>query len=253
LKAVALITARMGSSRLPGKHILKVGELSLLEVLIGRMKHSFADELRKGSLRIVIATTSEPQSAAFSRFAEDGVDVAFGPSQNIPYRHLLAAQQHHADIVLSVDGDDIMCSPAGMRDVLNRLLAGSQWVECTGLPLGMNSSGYRTEFLRLAAEPRKHELIEVGWTRIFEPAKPERVQRRVKGDNDKLRLTLDYEEDYRFFSALITALGAEVFKATDQEIVDRINQERLFELNKGVIEGYWQNYNRQKDKELERE
>ena len=41
IKVIATIEARMGSSRLPGKVMKKLGKYYLLEILIKRLKSSF--------------------------------------------------------------------------------------------------------------------------------------------------------------------------------------------------------------------
>ena len=62
-------------------------------------------------------------------------------------------------------------------------------------------------------------------------------------ENSKWRFTLDYDEDLRFMSAIIEGLGERAFQtATDDQIIDFVDRNKLNVLLDGVNERYWQNY-----------
>ena len=52
-KTVAIIEARMNSSRLPGKVLLKLGKFNIIDILIKRVKKSkFIDEVIVQQLKV---------------------------------------------------------------------------------------------------------------------------------------------------------------------------------------------------------
>ena len=60
----AIIEARMGSSRLPGKVMLKINKLPMIELLVDRLRQS--KEIRK----IIIATTIDKKDRVIVNWAK---------------------------------------------------------------------------------------------------------------------------------------------------------------------------------------
>jgi spore coat polysaccharide biosynthesis protein SpsF len=97
---VAIIQARMGSTRLPGKVLRPVAGQPLLWHVIHR--------LRKSRLirDIAIATTTSPRDEAIVEFgAAHGVMVVRGPEDDVLARFARAAEQTDADIIVRVSSD----------------------------------------------------------------------------------------------------------------------------------------------------
>ena len=70
--------------------------------------------------------------------------------------------------------------------------------------------------------------------------------------NELLRFTLDYEEDYLFFKALIEALGGTVDSVSDEDIVSTVMEKKLYELNEPISREYWSNFYKARDEEIRR-
>src|SRR6185312_6420045 len=148
-----LVTARMGSTRLPDKHMREVGGRPALTWLLERIATEFATEIAAGEASLWIATGGEERNASFSALVEGtAANIFFGSDDNVPLRHLQLAEAHLLDALLSVDGDDIFCAPEAMRAVHTALIAGAQLAKTSGFPLGMNAWGYATPVLRTAVE-----------------------------------------------------------------------------------------------------
>lgn len=108
MKTIAIIQARMGSTRLPGKVLLKVGDTTLLEYQLMRVRQA------KTIDRIVIATTINP---------EDDAIVAACKMMNVPcvrgsvldvldrYHAVLEAYPDY-DVVIRLTGDCPLVDPA---------------------------------------------------------------------------------------------------------------------------------------------
>jgi len=80
-KIVVLVQARMGSSRLPGKTLMKVGGKTLLELQIERLRQS------KNAIQIIVATTNEPEDDAIVEACENAEILCFrGSSLNVAER-----------------------------------------------------------------------------------------------------------------------------------------------------------------------
>lgn len=248
MKVAVLVTARLGSTRLPRKHLLVAAGKPMLQHLVDAIDREFVREVADGSAVVVIATSERPENLEFGE-AIHGCTVFAGSDGNVPLRHLQAAEALGADAILSVDGDDILCSPRAMRAVFERLRAGALLVKTEGLPLGMNAWGYGTALLRTALERfRNDDLLETGWGRVFEGVVSE-VERLDCAAPDRLRFTLDYEEDYRFFSALLAEERVAAGMASEAEIVALVLSRGLDRITQPVVDEYWRNFHKHVEEE----
>lgn len=240
-----LLCARLGSSRLPGKHLLDMAGQPAFHWLLSRVRGEFAKELDTGTARLVVATSDEPENRAFERFFSLGVEVFYGPLVNIPYRFLLAARHFGADNVVAVDGDDILCSARAMRMVKTALEEGAEYAATSGLPLGMNSWGFSTDFLARSLAGHEDKILETGWGRIFDADKLVTLDAALPVSDDRLRFTLDYEQDLAFFRRIAEMLGERTAIATDSEIVGLVMDQRIYALNEDIVREYWENFRRE--------
>lgn len=243
------IVARLGSQRLQAKHLQPAAGAPVLLHLIRRLRHAFAAHLDAGRARVVIVTSDEPANRAFEEVVGPEASVFYGSIHNIPLRQLEAAEAGGFTEIVSVDGDDILCSPAGVLAVAEKLAAGTDYAQTSGLPFGMNSFGYTRRFLAGAMASHRHGTLETGWGRIFQGQTPVTLPYAHLPQDERLRFTLDYAADLEFFRAVIDALGPRAVAATDEEIVRLVLDRQLCSHNAALAEEYWANFRRQVDNE----
>ncbi len=249
-----LITARMGSSRLPQKHLIEANGKPMLYWLIKRFEHVFNKEIKGNEVRLVIASSEKPENLKFNEAIEETTCQLFqGSDNNIPLRHLQCAKEFSFTHVISIDGDDILCSAYSAKLIYLQMITNSNhnFFSTAGLPLGMNISGYSTQYLDESMSKYANEKIETGWGRVF---KDPVVWNKDVADYDvmgDLRFTLDYKEDADFFCAVINGLKDEVITISDTDLIDYVNKHKLHKLNSGLKDMYWDNYNTEKKKELD--
>lgn len=100
LRIVAVVQARMGSTRLPGKVLKPVAGKPLLWHIIHRLKASHLIE------EIAVATTTNPRDDAIVEFGQKhGVTVVRGPEDDVLARFACAAEALDADIIVRVSSD----------------------------------------------------------------------------------------------------------------------------------------------------
>lgn len=113
---VAIVQARMGSTRLPGKVLKPIAGEPLLWHVIRRLKRS------KLIRQVAIATSTNPLDDAIAEFGErNGVLVVRGPEDNVLARFALAAEATDADIIVRVSADAPFIDP-GFVDHLTAAL-----------------------------------------------------------------------------------------------------------------------------------
>src|SRR5580704_19576191 len=93
VRIVAVIQARMGSTRLPGKVLKPVAGQPLLWHIVHRLKASHLIE------EVAVATTAHPRDDAIVEFGQlHGVTVVRGPEDDVLARFARAAEMLDADI-----------------------------------------------------------------------------------------------------------------------------------------------------------
>jgi spore coat polysaccharide biosynthesis protein SpsF len=99
-KIVAIIQARMGSTRLPGKVLRPVAGRPLLWHIVHRLKKSHLIDA------VAVATTTNPLDDAIMEFGrQHGIAVVRGPEDNVLARFALAAEATGADVIVRVSSD----------------------------------------------------------------------------------------------------------------------------------------------------
>ena len=105
-KVVAIIQARMGSTRLPGKVLMDIAGKPMLQHIIERL------ELVKNIDEIVVATSTSEDDNKILDFAKTLGVVGFaGDESNVLKRYIDAAETVNADIVVRVTGDAPLINP----------------------------------------------------------------------------------------------------------------------------------------------
>jgi spore coat polysaccharide biosynthesis protein SpsF len=251
MKTGIFITARLGSTRLEKKHLLPVNGRPLLSYLFMRIRNEFRSELDQGSVKLVIVTSDEPENRKFEIFSPDGIAVFYGSKNNIPLRHHQASTALSLDGVISVDGDDILCSAKGMRAIYDALALKIPYAKTSGLPLGMNSIGYSRTFLGSSLIGHTDDILETGWGRIFDSKNLKNIHIDFPIQSDDLRFTLDYPEDYRFFDEVIRMLGEKIAESDDERIVRTVIENKLHLITEPIVKEYWKNFYKKQAQEAQ--
>lgn len=236
------ITARMGSVRLKDKHIREIGGLPALTWLLSRVEKEFSHEIIGEELDICVVTGSSTQNSPLRPLAQAvGAKFFNGDDDNIPLRHLQAAEALGIDAIVSIDGDDLFCAPEAMRAIHLGLKSGSPLVRTLGLPLGMNAWGYDADTLRKALSGASAGVLETGWGRIFDGYPATEVLFDCPEKAKEIRATLDYEEDLTFFDQCIREVPGWLTMPTI-EFIDIIAKNNYGELNASLSDKYWKNF-----------
>jgi spore coat polysaccharide biosynthesis protein SpsF len=200
LKTVAIIQARMSSTRLPGKVMKKVYGRSILERMIERVKNA-------GTLDdVIVATTVEPSDDLIVRFCEkQGVKYFRGSMKDVLDRFYQAAKLHQADNIVRLTGDCPLIDPDLIDDVVQVLIREKPDLACNRLPppfsrtypIGLDVEACTFEALTKAWEnaSEKHEREHVLPYLYEVPNRFKVIQLNYKDNLGNLRWTLDTPED----------------------------------------------------------
>lgn len=71
-------------------------------------------------------------------------------------------------------------------------------------------------------------------------------------EDERLRFTLDYEEDYQFFRVLIEKTGDMIFGMSDEDIVNIVLKEKMCRYNEKIAKQYWEDFKKLQKQEMEK-
>jgi len=118
LRIVAIVQARMGSTRLPGKVLRPVAGRPLLWHIVHRLKKSHLIE------DVAVATTTNASDDAIVEFGrQNGVTVIRGPEDGVLARFALAAEATDADIIVRVSSDAPFIDAGFIDHLLTAMIA----------------------------------------------------------------------------------------------------------------------------------
>lgn len=211
-KIVAIIQARMSSSRLPGKVLKEAGGRALLERMVERVqKSTLVDETW-------VATTVDPSDDELAAFCEShGLKYFRGNLMDVLDRYYQAALHTHADIIVRLTGDCPFIEADLIDKTITALLESHADFSCNRLPPPLK----RTYPIGLDVEACTFAALERAWKEAKEKHEREHVMpylyeqegrfKVVKIDHSEdlgeLRWTVDTPQDLEFVRAVYSALG----------------------------------------------
>jgi spore coat polysaccharide biosynthesis protein SpsF len=179
---LAIIQARMASSRLPGKVLLDIaGEPMLLRVVERSRRASNLD-------RVVVATTGDPSDDAVAGLClQRGVDCYRGSMHDVLDRYYQAAKHFGAEVVVRLTADCPLIDPGLIDQAVEELnRTGADFV-ANRLPPPWR----RTYPIGLDVEVCTFEALARAWSEADQPQDREHVMPYL------------YEEEGRFHTVLL--------------------------------------------------
>lgn len=211
MRTVAIIQARMGSSRLPGK---------VLELLAGKtaLDHCVERTAACASIdEVVVATTTEPADGAIVDICRArGWRWFRGSEHDVLDRYHRAALEVGADHVVRITSDCPLTDPA----VLSALIA--RYRDAPDTDYASTSHPRPTFPIGISAEVVRAEVLAAAWRDDTNPAWREHVTPYVYRHPDRFRIvglaadadyshhrwTLDTPEDARLLRLILDELAA---------------------------------------------
>jgi spore coat polysaccharide biosynthesis protein SpsF len=236
----AIIQARMGSTRLPGKILRPLAGKPALWHVVNRLGYS--QHLKD----IIIATTVNSEDDAVIEFCnENGIKWFRGSDDDVLDRYYRAARTFGADPIVRITADCPVIDPTIVDEVIKEFFEEDYDVYGLGgeFPDGLDCSMFA------------YRVLEDTWKNAKLPSEREHVGPYMKKHPEKYktgayekfsglarhRWTLDEEADLRFLEAVFERLYKEGEIFLTRNILDLLETEpRIMEINSGITrnEGY---------------
>ena len=196
MKTVAIIQARMGSTRFPNKVMRAICGIPMIGLLLERLKNSKLVD------QIVLATSEDPRNDLLAKYVRDLQYTVFrGSEDNVLDRYYQAAKEAEADSVVRITGDCPLIDPAIVNQVIAKFKNDGVDYASNTLP-PTYPDGLDTEVFTFQA-------LETAWREAKRPQEREHVTPFIREsgkfsqanlthdtDNSKERWTVDEPEDF---------------------------------------------------------
>ena len=246
MKIGFLITARLKSTRLPKKLILKLNGSEVIRHMIDRLKLSSVLD------SIIICTSNNPQDEPLIKIAiEEGIDYFLGDADDVILRLYNASTEFGLDYAINITADCPLVSIEYIEKIVESYKeTNADFIRCLDLPHGFYPFGLKIDAMKKVCKIKKSKETEV-WGRyftdtgLFKVVDLEIPKDYIRRDN---RLTLDYPDDFKFFQELFNHFGVDTYKASMSEIIKYLDENpQIVEINKYCEEMYkkrWESQNK---------
>ena len=226
MKVVAIIQARMGSTRLPGKVLRELAGKTMLYRVVNRTRRvKLLDQV------VVAAPEAEANNVLADACKEMGVACFRGDEDDVLDRYYRAALAFGAEVVVRITSDCPLIEPEIIERVVGGLLDHYEELDyvCSFIPR-------RTFPIGLDVEAMKFAVLEQAWREDNNPAWREHVTEyvlhhpelfRMQGvtndtDLSRMRWTVDTIEDFQFVQKIYDHFGGDDF--TWQQVLRLLDQ-----------------------------
>ena len=226
-RVVAVVQARMGSTRLSGKVLRKVAGRTILDWVLARLAQATSlDE-------IVVATSVADNDDVIEAFCADRDVTCFrGSEDDVLGRFEAAAEVHAADVIVRVNADNPLVDPRFVDAMVAAMLAdGGDYLSYRrgdGKPVMLTALSFFTEAMSRECLDRASREIDSTFERehvtlgIYN--RPDEYDVRWLDvpticNNESLRFTLDTPEDMAFLETFLQSLGQAALTVDAETVV----------------------------------
>lgn len=209
-KIGVIIQARTGSTRLPNKVLLPLGNKTVLENVVERIKYcNLVDEI------IVATTDSAKDNPIVELCTSNRIDCYRGSESNVLSRYYEAAKAYNLDIIVRVTSDCPLIDPKVIDELLVNLMDDQADYVTNSMPpsfaRGLECSAFtfnalREAYLNATTDYHKEHVV------IYIRENHEKFKiKNVKNSRDdtKYRITLDELDDYKLLKIIYDDLYKE--------------------------------------------
>jgi glutamate-1-semialdehyde 2,1-aminomutase len=214
---LAIIQARMGSTRLPGKTMKPFGDTTVIRFMLERVEQSKLIDLT------VIATSINKENDVLINHLAD-YETYRGDENNVLSRFYEVAQQYQPNLVVRLTADCPFIDPQLIDEVIQQTIdANADYgsnVNPATYPDGIDVEVFTYEALETAAQQAisKYDLEHVS------PYIRQHAQNPVNKQNDVnyryIRWTLDTSEDYTNLTNMVQLFDNNTF--TWKQMLDKV-------------------------------
>jgi glutamate-1-semialdehyde 2,1-aminomutase len=235
VKTLAIIQARMGSTRMPNKVMMEVHGVPMIELLLARLSRS------KELDQIIVATSIDPKNIPLVEHVRAlGYNCERGSEDDVLERYVSAAKAHQADVIVRITGDCPLVAPGLVDECILRFRTGQvDYFSNTnppsypdGLDIEVVTFAALEQAIRESDKPFDHEHV-TPYVRESNQFSTSGMQNNE--DLSALRWTVDEPADLEVISNVFTHFFPDIHFTWQQVLELQRTKPKLFEANQQLI------------------
>ena len=231
MKVIAIVQARMGSTRLPGKVMMPITDIPMIDLLLARLAR--ATELDG----IVVATSDTADCAVLATHVETlGVPCVMGSEHDVLDRYVQAGRRMQADVVVRITGDCPLVDPA-LVDAHVQAFKSGNYEYVSNIDPATYPDGFDIEVVSFAALEQAHETTQEPYDRehvtpyVRNTTKASALCIQYDRDLSHLRLTVDEPEDLEVIRNVFAQFAPDIHFGWEQVMDLQMSKPELFAPN----------------------
>lgn len=214
-RVIAVVQARCGSQRLPGKVLLELAGIPVIDHVVRRLRRSSRVD------RIIVATSTEATDDRLCHHLDKAaVDYVRGDIADVRSRFLAVAAKYPSEAMVRITGDSPLVDPEIVDSTVTLLFderldyATTRTPTEAFLPRGMDVEAFRTSALLMVSDRTRQRYHREHVTPAFYDGSVPGLATgvlRIGPDHSRLRLCLDTEEDLKLLERIFKVLPADDF------------------------------------------
>ena len=232
-KIVAIIQARVTSSRFPNKIFQKIGNKTLIEILIDRLKRSRHID------KIVLAIPKNKKNDSIRKKIKNKVPIFSGNENDVLDRYYKAAKKFKAEIIVRICGDCPLIDP----NIIDRIIScyndnDYDYVSNTiepSFPDGLDAEVFNFDVLKKTwKEAKTYKDRENVTQYILQKTKFRKKNIAYKKNLSFLRLTIDEKIDFEQIKQVYLKFDKKKFFGIDDIFKLYMQNKNLFKINSNI-------------------
>ena len=219
-KVGIIIEARMNSSRLPGKVLMKHNGNEMLKIMVLRLKKS------KKCKNIIIATTKNKKDNRIIKLTKKlKINYFRGSEKNVLERVINSAKKFNLSTIIKICGDCPLIDPKILDKMLSKYNRSKVDYLSNNLiksyPDGMDIEMFDIKTLEKSYSISKSVLNKEHVTYFIKKSKRfKKINFKApkKSFYPKLRVTLDNYRDFKFISNILSSFNDNIYFSNDEMI-----------------------------------
>ena len=234
MKVLAIVQARMGSSRLPNKVMKQLGGKPAIEVLFSRLNKS------KKIDHIILATSDlQRDDILAEHIASIGFDVFRGSEKNVLNRFFEASKLYDVELIVRITGDCPIIEASMIDEMLNIFKNSSAEyisnIDPPTFPDGLDVEIFTKSSLELVHDLATSEFDREHVTPYYRSSDIfKRKCYKNKTDMSDYRFTLDEESDYLFLDGVFKHFSPDIFFNWQEVVSVMKSDSNIIKLNQKI-------------------
>ena len=231
VSVLAIVQARMSSTRFPGKVMKEVGGKPLIEILLNRLSKSQKID------KIILATSINKQDDILTKCVTQlGYGVYRGSEDDVLDRYYKAVKPFQPEVVVRITGDCPLIDPVLVDAVIDKFLKTqadyASNIDPPTYPDGLDTEVFKFNLLETSFYKAKSSLEREHVTTYIRNKKDyKKVSLVNEKDLSSERWTVDEPEDYEVISQILKHFDPNIDFTWEQILELKVNHSSYFSPN----------------------